>query len=211
MVMPGKPVGASAETLAARIDIGRPSRAFPVTPPCVRVAYTAVRLVKRLSAQATRRRALAAGRVINVSAPVPQPLGFTLTSRAGLACTSFCRYPSISHSASAPLQPFGPSQRGDTPLTGTMASADFCLALRGPHDPLSPSSGTRDRSPGVSSTAFSAQPPDLRFAPLMDMAFAVNRPLRRYSRLLSGFCPSARAFATRFLQTPPHDDALALH
>src|SRR5690606_27990784 len=29
--------------------------------------------------------------------------------------------------------------------------------------------------------------------------------------LLSGSCPSAHAFAPRFLQTPPHDDALALH
>src|SRR5881392_454307 len=28
--------------------------------------------------------------------------------------------------------------------------------------------------------------------------------------LKSGSCPSARIFAPRFLQTPPHDDALAL-
>jgi hypothetical protein len=27
------------------IDIGRPSRAFPVTPPYIRIAYTAVRLI----------------------------------------------------------------------------------------------------------------------------------------------------------------------
>src|ERR1022692_5204729 len=38
---------------------------------------------------------------------------------------------------------------------------------------------TRSRSPGVSSTAFRAQPPDLRFAPLMDMDFAVSCPLVR--------------------------------
>ena len=29
--------------------------------------------------------------------------------------------------------------------------------------------------------------------------------------LVFGACPSARAFAARFVQTPPHDDALALH
>src|ERR1051325_11571121 len=38
---------------------------------------------------------------------------------------------------------------------------------------------TRSRSPGVSSTVFRAQPPNLRFAPLMDMDFAVSRPLVR--------------------------------
>src|SRR5258706_9054220 len=32
--------------LSCVIDIGRRSPAFPVTPPCVRVAYTAVRLVE---------------------------------------------------------------------------------------------------------------------------------------------------------------------
>src|ERR1035438_5547409 len=38
---------------------------------------------------------------------------------------------------------------------------------------------TRSRSPGVSSTVFRAQPPDLRFASLMDMDFAVSCPLVR--------------------------------
>src|SRR5258707_10445322 len=38
---------------------------------------------------------------------------------------------------------------------------------------------TRDRSPGVSSAVFCAQPPNLRFAPLMDMDFAVSSPLVR--------------------------------
>src|SRR5262249_20755541 len=74
---------------------------------------------------------------------------------------------------------------------------------------------TQSRSPGVSSTAFHAQSPDLRFAPLMDMDFAVSCPLVRHWRLLSGFCPSTRTFAPRFLQTPPHDGSpcasLALH
>ena len=62
---------------------------------------------------------------------------------------------------------------------------------------------TRNRSPGVSSAAFCAQSPDLRFAPLMDMDFAVSCPLVRRWRLVSGSCPSTRTFAIRFLQTPP--------
>ena len=64
---------------------------------------------------------------------------------------------------------------------------------------------TQSRSPGVSSAAFRARSPDLRFAPLMDMDFAVSRPLVRRLRLISGFCPSTRTFAPRFLQTPPRD------
>src|ERR1051326_2452672 len=46
---------------------------------------------------------------------------------------------------------------------------------------------TRSRSPGVSSAAFRAQSPNLRFAPLVDMALAVSCPLVRYWRLISGF------------------------
>src|SRR6202022_3790294 len=38
---------------------------------------------------------------------------------------------------------------------------------------------TGNRSPGVSSTVFCAQPPNLRFALLMDMDFAVSCPLVR--------------------------------
>src|SRR5262249_14787601 len=49
----------------------------------------------------------------------------------------------------------------------------------------------------------------------MDMDFAVRCPLVRCSRLASGFCPSTRAFAWCFLQTPPRGDSpctlLALH
>ena len=69
--------------------------------------------------------------------------------------------------------------------------------------------------PGVSSIAFGAQPPDLRFAPLMDMDFAIRCPLVRRWRLVSGFSPSARTFVPRFLQTPPRGDSpcvsLTLH
>jgi len=69
---------------------------------------------------------------------------------------------------------------------------------------------TYSRSPEVSSTAFRAPPPNLRFAPLMDRGFAVTGPLAQRLRLIFGFCSSARTFAPRFLQTPPRGDALAL-
>src|SRR5215510_13634748 len=62
---------------------------------------------------------------------------------------------------------------------------------------------TRCRSPGVSSAAFRAQSPNLRFAHLMDMDFAVSCPLVRRWRLISGFCSSTRTFDPCFLQTPP--------
>ena len=94
-------------------------------------------------------------------------------------------------------------------LLSTMPSADFCRRVRVICTTLSHEYVTYDRSPEVSSTAFRAPPPNLRFAPLMEMGFAKPGPLARRSRLLSGFCPSARTFAPRFLQTPPRDDALA--
>src|SRR6516164_6390446 len=62
---------------------------------------------------------------------------------------------------------------------------------------------TRSRSPGVISAAFRAQPPDLRFPPLMDMDLAVSCPLVRRWRLVSGFCPSTRTFDPCFFRTPP--------
>jgi hypothetical protein len=109
------------------------------------------------------------------------------------------------------FSPFGRVSRSSGPTTRgvlrpLLTSASRSEALASPSVPR----GTRCRPPGVSSTAFRAQPPDLRSALLMDMDFAVTCPLVRRSRLRSGSCPSARAFAPRFLQTPPRDDALAL-
>ena len=67
---------------------------------------------------------------------------------------------------------------------------------------------TTNRPPEVISTAFRAPPPNLRSASLMEMGFAITGPLARRSRLLFGFCSSARTFAPRFLPTPPRNDAL---
>jgi len=73
--------------------------------------------------------------------------------------------------------------------------SDLAKGNKGHHIHAYVDSATHDRSPEVSSTAFRAQPPNLRFAPLMDMGFAVSCLLARCLRLLSGFCPSAHAFA----------------
>ncbi|MCA1601804.1 MAG: hypothetical protein LC776_09245, partial [Acidobacteria bacterium] len=64
-------------------------------------------------------------------------------------------------------------KRVDRLPLSTTPSADFYIAVRRPHDLLSLESGTRCRSPEVSTTAFSAQPPDLRFMLLMDMDFVI--------------------------------------
>jgi hypothetical protein len=93
---------------------------------------------------------------------------------------------------------------------GTLLAADFCHTVKSAHASLSHDSVTYDRSPEVSTTAFRAQPPNLRLTPLMDMDFAIKRSLVRRSRLISGFCSSARALARRFLRTPFHIGALAL-
>src|SRR3954452_7561016 len=62
---------------------------------------------------------------------------------------------------------------------------------------------TQSRSPEVSSAAFCAQSPNLRFASLMEMDFAIRCSLVRRSRLVSGSCPSTRTFDPCFFQTPP--------
>ena len=89
----------------------------------------------------------------------------------------------------------------------TMPYADFCPAIGPALRPASVADATQDRSPEVSSAAFRAQSPNLRFACLMDMDFAVSGLLVPCSRLISGFCPSTRAFAPRFLWTPPRSDS----
>jgi hypothetical protein len=126
----------------------------------------------------------------------------------------FCRWSPTSPAPSAlpSVRAFGlrsgPDHYGWLPRAGpNLPSADFCAAF-GSFLPSRQADHKgrgrpRRRPPEVSSTAFSAQPPDLRSAPLMDMDFAVECLLVRRSRLLSGFCPSARAFAPRFFQTQP--------
>src|SRR5713226_2299619 len=60
-----------------------------------------------------------------------------------------------------------------------MPSADFCYGIKVLHSTLSRDFTTSNRSPEVNSTAFSAPPPDLQPAPLMDMGFVVSCQLAR--------------------------------
>src|ERR1700719_3104791 len=101
-----------------------------------------------------------------------------------------------------PLLSFGPS--ATVPGSAYRLPPPFrseCLAV------LSVAEATQGRSPGVSSVAFRAPSPGLRFASLMDMDFAVSGPLVRRSRLVPRSCPSTRPFAPRFLQTSPRGDS----
>src|SRR5215475_13684922 len=83
----------------------------------------------------------------------------------------------------------------------TSAPRSGCLST------ASVAEATRSRSPGVSSAAFRAQSPNLRFAPLMDMNFAVSCPLVRRSRLISGSCSSTRTFDPCFFQILSRGDS----
>src|SRR3954467_775662 len=97
----------------------------------------------------------------------------------------------------------------------TMPSAGFCTGVREPCGSLSLVTETRRRPPEVSSTAFTAHPPDLQPGPLMDGDFAVSRPLVR-----PGLPPIRFLFVgSRLRSTLPSDPAsrrrpcasLALH
>lgn len=66
------------------------------------------------------------------------------------------------------------------------------------------------RPPEISHPVFAARPPTLRCRASTGRDLAASGPLVRPWRLLAGSCSSARGFATRFFQTPPRDDALAL-
>src|SRR6266567_404315 len=67
-------------------------------------------------------------------------------------------------------------------LPPTMPSADFCAAVRPPHDGLSPQTGTQRRPPKVRPTAFAARPPDLPPRPSMTVDFAISCSLVRPGR-----------------------------
>jgi|WetSurMetagenome_2_1015567.scaffolds.fasta_scaffold178768_2 hypothetical protein len=91
---------------------------------------------------------------------------------------------------------------------GTMASADPCrLNLTSRSGLLSKPD---NRSPQVRTLTFPAPWPGLPLWPLTALDFVVICQLVRPHGLLPGSCSSRRSFASSFLQTPPHSDALAL-
>ncbi len=101
----------------------------------------------------------------------------------------------------------------------TMPSADFCAGVRGPYGPLSPrcvAGETRRRPPEVSSTAFTAHPPDLQPQALDGYGlrdqlsarptWAASYPVsvRQVAALLhASFRPRLAATPLRFANTSP--------
>jgi hypothetical protein len=136
-----------------------------------------------------------------------KPFGFQITPDT-LSSSEISRWPArhyprlwIQRPSSERRRDFNPpdscaAQRTLRPLLTSALRSDRLTAL-------SVAEATQDRSPGVSSVAFRARSPGLRFASLMDMDFAVSGPLVRRPRLVPGSCPSTRTFALRFLQTSP--------
>ena len=87
-----------------------------------------------------------------------------------------------------------------------MPAADFCSAVRSPYGHLSRRSDTEQISWGKLSH-FPCTIAESTLRTLMDMDFAVSRPLVRHWRLLFGFCPSTRTFVPCFLRTSPRSDS----
>src|SRR3954451_22211328 len=98
----------------------------------------------------------------------------------------------------------------------TMPSADFCAGVRWPRGPLSLVAETRCRPPEVSSTAFTAHPPDLQPRALDGWGLrgqssarptrAASYPVsvRRVAALLhASFRPRLAATPLRFANTSP--------
>ena len=93
-----------------------------------------------------------------------------------------------------------------------MPSADFSAAFGPPRDAAQSTriNRQRRRPPEVSSTAFAAHLPNLHPSPLMDMDFAVKRPLVRRRLPPSGSCTSGRDCCSPLLSDPPRDGHLAV-
>ena len=150
------------ERREGRIDIGRPSRAFPVTPPYIRIVYGG-------SADAVR---VVCAPQPGCRLPVRQPRVHPRcrTQAQHLAGCRLTAPPQATTSLST-VQAFGKRRCGSAYLflhlsvpecltslaclSPTMPSADFCNAVRKPLNLLSPC-GTRCRSPGVRHRTFDA-------------------------------------------------------
>jgi hypothetical protein len=150
------------------IDIGRPSRAFPVTPPCVRVRTRRFGWLSVSQVDLFDTGLSVSCDALGISVPSPAGLGASPLPPVGKASSSwvvFCRHMSMSHTAFLPLHltPCGDRSGLRYALDGmpTMPSADFCGAIRKLLNFLSPL-GTRRRSSEVSPTAFAAHLPDIQ-------------------------------------------------
>src|SRR6266508_3529014 len=197
---------------------GNRSTVIPSMPGLPLFALTRFNASLRFSASKTSsiNRSVDAGPSVTCSAidgSVPSPAASEASPRSPAVKASsiwfFCRLPPLSRNAYRPL-PFTPCGAPFGPSTCPVADTDLLCPLLTPAPrsksltaPLSPSSRTRRRPPEVSLTAFHAQPPDLRSAPLMDMDFAATGSLVQRSRL------SIRFFfiGSRLCSTLPSDPA----
>ena len=165
---------------------GSSSTVIPSTPGLPRFPRTRASACFQLSRSQTRSihcsliAALSSRRpALRGSVPSSVPSGASPLSSTGKASTSwvFCRIPltrNFALLATPVIQAFDP-------CGPTMPSADSCRPVGSDYSSLSPEFQTDGRSPEVSSTAFSAQPPDLQPAPLMDLDFVViSRLVRRH-------------------------------
>ena len=93
-----------------------------------------------------------------------------------------------------------------------MPSADFRVSIEGSCNPTSsPVIETETRISWGKFEHFHRTPVGCTAQTLDGMDFAVRSPLVRYALPVPACCSSGRDFVPRFLQTPPYDDALALH
>ena len=112
------------------------------------------------------------------------------------------------------MLPFGPSRRS---RSGTIPSADSSCAVGDDYSSPSQfpwpatSQDSHEVSRGKSYSLRCIDAGFIKHAPLWMEDFVVACPLvPGVPHLISGSCSSPRTFAPRFLQTPPHGDALAL-
>ena len=187
---------------------GRSSTVIPSTPGLPRFPRT--RASARLQLLRSQARSIHCSSVVGLSSrrpavcgSVPSPVasGASPPPSTGKASTSwmFCRIPLTRNAVL--LAP--PSVQAFAPCGATMPSADFCRPVRSDYSSPSPEFRTDDRSPEVSSTAFSAQPPDLQPVSLMDLDFVVIR------RLVRRRLPRIRflSIGSRLCSTLPSDPA----
>src|SRR6202790_2088544 len=161
-------------------DRGESRDSSPPTPPYVRVPYTAVRRIKhgrcftpcrrvRQWRPPQRFRSFSSGTSgLHPFPSLQRPVTWVFRRMA----VSRSPYPSV-------LPSFRPSGKLVPPTT---PSADFCAAVRAPHDDLSPDLETQHRPPEVRSIAFTARPPNLPPRSLMVVDFAIRLSLVRPGR-----------------------------
>jgi hypothetical protein len=98
---------------------------------------------------------------------------------------------------------------------GTTTSADFCpvhphLTARAVGAATRQHNRHPGRSPRIRTTTFPLRPPRLRDDPVGDDGlYLLEQAYPDRPRLLRGSCSSVQGFASGFLPTPPHDDAVA--